>query len=145
MSTLVSCDSCHGFVPATADRCPCCDAPASPPARWRRLGRALLAAAGGGVMAMTLMACYGAPAHYPTVPPQGCPAGGADVDGDGACTPTDCDDNNAAVHPGAEDVDGDSIDQNCDGVDGVKPAETATDPGDSTVPADDDDPATSPE
>jgi len=44
-----------------------------------------------------------------------------DVDGDGylapACDGTDCDDANAGVHPGAEEICGDGIDQNCDGVD----------------------------
>lgn len=32
---------------------------------------------------------------------------------------TDCDDTNAAIHPGAADNTGNSVDENCDGVDGV--------------------------
>jgi hypothetical protein len=32
------------------------------------------------------------------------------------------------VHPGTDDSAGDGIDQNCDGVDGLKPAAQATDP-----------------
>jgi hypothetical protein len=40
-----------------------------------------------------------------------------DVDGDGAARPLDCDDRNAAIHPGAADAPDDGIDQNCDGAD----------------------------
>jgi hypothetical protein len=86
-------------------------------------------------MAMTLMACYGAPSHVRPGPQQAvCPAGSSDIDGDGSCTPADCDDNAAAVHPGADDPTGDGADQNCDGVDGVKPAEQASPPADSPPP-----------
>ncbi|MBT6069078.1 hypothetical protein HOG48_04955, partial [Candidatus Peregrinibacteria bacterium] len=42
-----------------------------------------------------------------------------DLDGDGFTEEDgDCDDGNPDVHPGAEDTEGDGIDQNCDGVDG---------------------------
>ena len=65
--------------------------------------------------AMTLMACYGMP---PCDDPQD-----ADQDGYPTCSddesPEDCDDNNADVHDGANDPEGDGIDQNCDGVDGI--------------------------
>ena len=47
----------------------------------------------------------------------------ADYDADGAFSRTvggaDCDDFDAAVHPGLADARGDKIDQNCDGVDGL--------------------------
>ena len=50
-------------------------------------------------------------------PPQSC----QDGDGDGyqstVCGGDDCDDNNPAVHPGSEEVCGNGIDENCDGVD----------------------------
>ena len=42
-----------------------------------------------------------------------------DVDGDGAPSSRDCDDTRADVYPGAPEVCGDGVDQNCDGVDAV--------------------------
>jgi hypothetical protein len=42
-----------------------------------------------------------------------------DRDGDGIEKPADCNDLDAVVHPGAFDVPGDGIDQNCDGPDAV--------------------------
>ncbi len=44
-----------------------------------------------------------------------CP--GADWDEDGHAAEVDCDDNNASVHPDAEEICGDTIDQDCDGSD----------------------------
>jgi hypothetical protein len=42
-----------------------------------------------------------------------------DPDGDGFLPPEDCDDTRADVFPGAEDANGDGVDADCDGVDGV--------------------------
>lgn len=122
--TLTSCDSCAGFLPPTASACPHCGAAVAAPATGRGLGGKLLAAAGSGMVALTLMACYGGgpddycyddddDGYYST---QGCGDAGVVVD---------CDDNNADIHPGAEDPADDGIDQNCDGVDGVA-EETST-------------------
>ncbi|MEZ4320387.1 MAG: MopE-related protein [Myxococcota bacterium] len=41
-----------------------------------------------------------------------------DADGDGYSVPDDCDDRTPQIHPGAQDVPNDGIDQDCDGFDG---------------------------
>ena len=51
----------------------------------------------------------------------GCPVNCTDMDGDGAspdggsCGPIDCDDSDAAIHPAADEICTDSIDNNCNG------------------------------
>lgn len=50
----------------------------------------------------------------------------ADSDGDGASSFYDCDDNNPVIYPGATEIAGDGIDQNCSGTD--KLASTTADP-----------------
>lgn len=78
-------------------------------------------------MVVTLMACYGMatpimePAPVDQPPPRpACEPGQADSDRDGSCTPSDCNDTDASVYPGAPDNTGDGIDQSCDGEDGIK-------------------------
>jgi hypothetical protein len=116
MGNLATCVTCGGLVPPRRATCPHCDRPIG---RAVRAARRLAMAAGGGAMLMTLMACYGGP---PRCEP------GTDLDGDRACTKgpraLDCDDHDPTIRPWAEDKDGDGVDQNCDGVDGMKPSGT---------------------
>ena len=123
-SPLSSCPACAGFVPVKSRRCPHCSARMAVAGSdtFRRIAKAALALSSGSAMCMTLMACYGLPPCQSS----------DDADGDGyfggACqvedgSDYDCDDGDATIHPGAEDVLGDGIDQNCDGEDGIAPLE----------------------
>lgn len=131
MTSLIACPSCEGFLPPAAAACPHCDTPSaarsSAPASpfLARLGRGLLGIAGGSTIALTLMACYGAPPCDPD----------SDRDGDGYGSDFcglgyDCDDEDPNIHPGADDPEGDEIDQNCDGVDGIASNDDAGEPDD---------------
>jgi len=118
MNQLASCIECDGFVPESALRCPHCAAQ-MPAIDRPTLARRLLQTAGGGAIAITLMACYGlAPQYRQQLDAQNGNAA-CDQDRDGFCAPDDCDDSSNAIHPGAADVQGDEIDQNCDGIDGT--------------------------
>lgn len=59
-SKLVVCDACGGFVPGSSASCVHCKAARRPLFERLRVG-ALGGAFGGGALAFTLMACYGAP------------------------------------------------------------------------------------
>jgi hypothetical protein len=133
--SLVSCHSCGGFAPAAHTACPHCDASLTRP--LGRIARFLGALAGSGAFMMTMAACYGVAPHQATMPdPENC----VDGDGDGVCAPQDCNDADGVVFPGAEDVEGDAIDQNCDGVDGwadpaaTPPSEPEPDPAAAAAP-----------
>jgi hypothetical protein len=60
MSAMSSCLSCQGFIPGPGS-CPNCGAEQAPASGLRPLVRSVLALAGAGVAAITLMACYGSP------------------------------------------------------------------------------------
>ena len=122
MSAFLDCGSCAGFLAPSAERCPHCSeavAPAAAPGKMGVLGK-LATVAAGGLMSITLMACYG----VALTPCENL----VDADEDGYFTSEqtnceiydgrDCDDANANINPGAEDFEGDGIDYNCDGSDG---------------------------
>jgi hypothetical protein len=124
MQTLLDCRSCSGFVPPGVAACPCCGAAVAQKASPAVTSlRAALGLAASGLMAVTLMACYGLP-NLPSCSD----SDKVDADGDGFFVPKpeascdvdafDCDDNDPSRHPGAPDSVGDGIDQNCDGEDG---------------------------
>lgn len=53
----------------------------------------------------------------------------ADADGDGAPYAADCDDQRASVHPGAVEIAGDGVDQDCDGADRALEVQALRTPG----------------
>lgn len=151
--SMLTCATCSGLTPDQASAtCLHCEAPLRRPPRWMLRVTALLGPAG----AILLAACYGAPGRYHTERPIG-PHGmtRVDQDGDGelggfVCDPNagpecptelertpppadlDCDDHDRTRYHGAADLDGDGIDQNCDGVDGWKDSNVvATPPADA--------------
>lgn len=130
---MLNCSQCAGFVPASISSCPNCAAPLGKKAL--RAAKQLAKAGAAAATMVSLMACYGMAYPEPVATPPGPTAN--DRDGDGfeaapsgaAPSPAyDCDDTSKDVHPGANDPIGDSLDQNCDGMDGsaTTPAPTAT-------------------
>jgi hypothetical protein len=103
---LHACPTCDRYVRSADAICPFCAAP--------RVFTRFTALAGAVVTPIVLAACYGSP-----------PCDEAelvDADGDGSQTCSgfgyveeneDCDDTNSAVHPGATEVCGDGLDNDC--------------------------------
>ncbi|HJL19425.1 MAG TPA: hypothetical protein RMH99_27410 [Sandaracinaceae bacterium LLY-WYZ-13_1] len=118
MSRLQTC-RCGAFLPPGRAACPHC---ASRIPRW--LARTAWAV-GGGMLSMTLSACYGAPcagsgACRPMPAPVPTDATGCahpDLDADGFCGPADCAEGDPDVHAGAFDAPRDGRDTDCDGLD----------------------------
>ncbi len=116
MSKLTACSECSGFLPPAASACPHCGGRVARSTPLPKPLRAALAIGAGGLLAMTLSACYGGGVDFPRDSGPMC----TDNDGDGYCViDGDCDDANFDIHPFAADPLGDGIDQNCDMVDGV--------------------------
>lgn len=107
---MKSCPSCAELVREGGCRCPHCGASVC--------SRSL--PAGAVLLGLVLNACN----TTKPIPPYGLPdsfdtnsGANVDTDGDGYDALVDCDDNNAAIHPEAEEVAGDGVDSNCDGED----------------------------
>lgn len=61
---------------------------------------------------------------------------GVDLDGDGALSPADCDDSDMTVYPGAPELCGDGVDQDCDSSDPPCEGDAGATPPDAGTPAD---------
>ena len=92
--------------------------------------RNTLTLVGGASLSMTLAACYGAPCvdgDYCGGPvgevTEFCDTPMDDYDLDGHCGAFDCNENDESINSSADDPEGDDLDQNCDGADGVVAAE----------------------
>lgn len=131
---MIRCPHCSSFVPVREDAAPTCPECGKAPAvdttnaerpRAKRegtkqssLARRATNVALGVTTVMTLMACYGAP--YEPYAPLGCDDPSEDLDGDGYCGDYDCAESDPTIHDFAADPEGDGIDSNCDGVDGIR-------------------------
>ena len=103
--TMHLCSACGTPVPG--ERCPHCDVPENRPGSSK-----IVTASAVVLLGLSMAACTGpggAVALY-----------GVEVtvsDNDGYFDGDDCDDNDADIHPGAEETAGDGVDSNCDGED----------------------------
>ena len=116
MSKLTTCSRCDSFLPHMAVECPHCGATRGPKPLPKPLV-GLMALGAGGLLAMTLSACYGGGVGMPAEP--FCSDPSTDIDNDMHCGIYDCNESDPNVNDNAPDPLGDGIDTNCDGVDGV--------------------------
>jgi hypothetical protein len=139
---MIRCPHCSSFVPVREDAAPTCPEcgkapsvdttnaerpsakraetppktalPKLPPKTASFVRHAKNVALGVSTV-VTLMACYGV-----AYEPLGCEDDPSeDLDGDGYCREYDCAEGDPAIHDFAADPEGDGIDTNCDGVDGI--------------------------
>lgn len=103
---MIQCTSCNRHHREEEDACPFC-------ARSSRITK-VRNLAGGLVTSIVLAACYGGPGLEPT-PTNTDTATPVDNDSDGFMSDVDCNDEDAAINPDADEVCDDQVDNDCDG------------------------------
>lgn len=103
---MTPCTSCSRPVRDGELSCPFCGV------SLRSTGARVFNVVASGVTMVVLAACYGPPPGGKDTMLDSNPI--TDADGDGVTSDTDCDDNNAAVFPGATEVCDDTLDNDCD-------------------------------
>ncbi len=114
---LPVCSICGQYVRVGAERCPFCKAvllQAPPGLRMPSASSVAL-----GLSLVSLSACFVGVSKYGVASTGNFETGdGEDDDNDGYLDGEgDCDDENADIHPDAEETPGDGVDSNCDGED----------------------------
>ncbi len=99
---MIQCPRCGRHHKHHESHCPFCQRKSG--GLLRKLGGVAAAAS-----AMVLVACYGGATLYPDTGPEA-----VDADGDGYMAWEECDDENADIFPGAEEL-CDEVDNDCDG------------------------------
>lgn len=113
MSELLRCACCGTHVRAEGHSCPCCGGDKALKV-VNTASVALLGLAMSGCVIFNPQPKYGiANTGEDTVED----SMATDADGDGFAVPEDCNDQDAAINPGATETPGDGIDANCDGAD----------------------------
>lgn len=114
---LTPCQACGQHVFQGASSCPHCGARFGNAGAPLRLGRTALSL---GLVLTASVACFPV-AKYGDFDSGIDDTSSVDADGDGyfshAAVDQDCDDSDAAIHPGAKETPDDTVDSNCDGQD----------------------------
>ncbi len=105
---MIQCTSCDRHYRQQESTCPFCSRPST-----LRRG---MHAVGGVVTTLVLSACYGAPIpdYKLETADTNDTSASIDADGDSFTSDVDCDDTDAAINPGAEEICDDLLDNDCD-------------------------------
>jgi len=105
---MIPCPACDRHIVNPGASCPHCAASLS-----NRLGRWRKIAMAAGATTF-LAACYGSPTDFVPADSGFDSNPAVDLDLDGYTDDVDCNDDDAAIHPDAEEICDDAIDNNCD-------------------------------